>query len=249
MSKLKVTGRLISFCLMYCLIYIVQVFFPFYIAYVYKYAKKARSKIYTKWIVNKNYNNRFETMLFSHSGYINKVFKLDNDIFKFKYYIMDPTNEPIETECRLKVYLDNGSSAYLDKLNTSILYYIFYYYFIWIWLDDENNINGIDKRLVNEKSEVFKNVNGKDKFNLINGNHIYTNVFSPEYSKDDTIIDFNRRFYFTKYITLNNYMRDKGTYSKEVMLGKYFGFKYNSRLKRNTIRLFGIDVLERNYRK
>lgn len=249
MERLKVFFKLLSFSIMYCIIYTVQIFFPFYIAYVYKYAKKARSKIYTKWVVNKYFRDRFEKVLLSNYGIIDKVSKLDDDIFKFNTYIYNSTEEPIKHECKLKVYLDNSNSKYLEKLDTNIFKYCWYYYTIWMWLDDENNINGIDRRILDERNDLFKHLKGVDRFNIIDGNKLYTNVFSLEYTKDDKVVDFNRRFYFTKYITLNNYMRDKGTYSKSIMLGKYFGFKYNSRLNRNTIILFGKDILERNYKK
>lgn len=197
--------------------------FPLYVALVYKKQHTIRSKIYSYWLLN------------DKERFINfKYFNLNKDFFNF-YYI-----EGLYTVIKYKdkfYYL--GYSKDLNKYNTENKFkrfinkieYLLFYYFGYIYLDDINNINGINPKVFNSKYYLTSMTEKEIK--MLEGIKVQTSVFDFSYWNDKYIPTIEQCKFFIEKSYTYNYLRDKcynNTYKKFLFLSYKQDYETNNYL-------------------
>lgn len=227
---------------------IVNVFFPYYPAFIVILARRARAIVYGRWILYKP--ERFFNYLAPYVGEIVNI-KIDS-----KYAIIDirkRRGKDIYT-----IYLANikqfKNDTYLIRKYNLIRYY-FYYVFVWIWLDDLNNVAGYHKGVLkNSDTPIYHKyirLPIYKRIQLVENIKYYDSIFSKEYQDLDKEVQLNKfknRLWFVKYQYTYNYLRDKcvkTTYSNTYGLGSKNGFIYHTALDRSCLVIFGYNVITR----
>jgi len=243
LEKLIVLYKVISFTIMNIFMGVIYTILPIYPAWCYKHALKARGIVYGYWISTRS--NRFFTILSSNSCSVNLWVKKkigNNDVIEIKvhdrndyehYYYLKDYNQMFVREdfILIKIY--------------QWVRYIIWYYGVWIWLDDDNNINGLDLRLFKTSSKLYDKLTNDTAVYITTGAKVYTTVFDLPYVDDPRVLSLDKIMYSVYNQEINNYIRDKAIYKtyKSVMIGG-IGFKINPLYFRSSINLFGYDVLK-----
>lgn len=199
----------------------IYIFIPLYVVLIYKKQHKIRSKIYNYWLLNNK--DRFINL---------KGFNLSNDFFKF-YYVDDKYTI---IHYNNKLYYIGYSADFNNFNKTNILLkfyykisYLLYYYFGYIFLDDVNNINGINNKVFN--SRLFNTINNYE-LKLLEGIKVQKSVFELEYWEDKYVPTMEQcKFFINKSYTYN-YLRDKG---------------YNNKFKKFLLLSYKFDVETKSY--
>lgn len=227
---------------------VVNVFLPFYPAFVLKHGRKARAIVYGRWLQYQP--ERFYNYLAPYVGEIIN-FKVTD-----KYAVVDikkRRGKDIHT-----IFLGNfkqfKNNTYLIRKYNLIRYY-FYYIFVWIWLDDLYNISGFHKSVLSNNDNPINHAYVKlpiyKRVKLIENIKYYESIFTPEYqdpSKEVILNKFKNRLWFVKHQYTYNYLRDKcvrSTYENLYGLGSKSGFIYHTALDRSCLVIFGFNVITR----
>lgn len=215
---------------------------PFYVPFIYRYAQKARWVVYSRWLIDPEFNGNFKKMLFKHSGPICKVFKRTEGVFTFS--ILKGTKKD---EKHLRDF-DNVKHISYNQMNfiQQQIYkirYNFWFYMVWIWLDDNYNVNGLDSRAF-DTNESLNHYIIRDGVLLTNYRpKYYESVFDQEYASDTAInAPYSLRFYICNMERSNNYLR-LNVVNKEEYNGLFIKYKWNENAKKYTLRIAGHELL------
>lgn len=247
---LKLHGYWLWCAIWYGITELVQLVLPHYIAYVMRYARHARSIVYMYWL--KYDTPRFFNFLSKHSGTPNVATITDyQGLLTFRCTIRG--SEVIRDYYLGPMSIWHTYSRY-HKYILNIRYW-WYYVMVWMWLDDENNINGVDRRIIAPQStragREFMALPAAVKSEKILRVKIYRSVFEYDYHTDPTsttLLEYHRRLWFVKYIHLNNLCRDKfinNNYFNEHIILPGCGFLVGKVIKRGSLCIFGYHVVEK----
>lgn len=180
-------------------------FFPFIISLIYKRHKKIRSIVYAYWL--KYDTSRFNLLLDAKFLNINfnHIYILDGLV-----YVGKNNQIPI---CYEKDFLYNKK---IEKYR-----YYFYYIFGYMFLDDVDNFEGVNKKvMLNPKylKEIIKN--NYNKYRVIQS------IYSEVYWKDSYDVPCSVISFFIKNSYSYNYLRDKA-WSRKKEGFKYLGYEYD----------------------
>ena len=242
-EKIIVFYKAISFIFMNFFMGIVYTLFPIYVAICYKNALKARGIVYGYWISSGN--NRLYTMLSSNACSIKSWKKVEVDGIKVIQIEANAMND-YEYVYYIKDYnqmFTKDSNIFVKCYN--YIRYLFWYYIVWIWLDDDNNINGLDLRIFKPNSRLYDRLKNETAIYITSGAKVYAKVFDLPYIEDPRVLKLDKIMYSVYNQEINNYQRDKGSYKyyRTVML-MGIGFKINPYYFRSTINVFGYDLLK-----
>lgn len=226
----------------------VNIFFPYYPAWVMRFGKKARAIVYGYWLINKP--TRFYNFLSSELGTVTG-YNIDKDYATIYLHCRKTNNDTV-------LYLGNfnqfNNDSYLRMFYNRLRYY-FFYNFVWIWLDDLNNIVGINKSVLTKDNTVlaseFLKLPIAKRVKLVDKIKLYPSVFDRTYQDPNSIIELNKfknRIWFVKHQYLYNYLRDKAvksTYEDQYCLGSKNGFIYNPGLDRACLTIIGYNIILR----
>ena len=207
---------------------------PWYVPWVYKYAGKARKVVYNRWVTG---GEKYKDRLWKFYGYSGRVdgVQIDRDKMLLTFELAHPEWKINKKVGNTKQYY-SYSIKYQNYIIAKLSYY-FYYFFVWMWLDDYNIINGIDIRLFNRNNDIYKDVSGKDVLNLVNGTKVYDVVLEHLDSKE--VVPFSTRYFCARHITTPNLLRDLGTNSESIVHMFNCKYDWNRKLERHAIHLFG----------
>ena len=248
MKKLK---KLYNWIIPTCMFFFmegVNIFFPYYPAWVMKYGKKARAIVYGYWLVNKPI--RFYNFLSSELGTVTG-YNIDKDYATIHLCCRKTNTDTV-------LYLGNfnqfNNDTYLRTVYNRLRYY-FFYNFVWIWLDDLNNIVGINKSALTKDNTVlaseFLKLPIAKRVKLVDKIKLYPSVFDRTYQDPTKSIELNKfknRIWFVIHQYLYNYLRDKAvksTYEDQYCLGSKNGFIYNPGLDRACLTIIGYNIILR----
>ena len=256
-DKLKEILEFIGIVVMFCFMEMVTILLPHYIAYVQCYGRKARSIVYGYWVVNKQ--ECFKKFLFSMSGDVVGKSIVSKDLLGFTIRIQQGS-----TTFSREGYIGNHRQYCNGKLRRFLnkIRYYFYYWFVWIWLDDVNCVNGLSKDVLmfyRDRTDVnsplaWTNIDTDDlsysqRFKYLDDVKFVSNVFDLEYhlGKYD-LPPFYKRVWALKYQYINNFVRDKCVrlkrYNRLYLSGR-FGWKFLPELQRSTAVMFGVNIVQR----
>lgn len=258
-GKVLYTIEYISIAILFLFIEFVTIFFPVYIAYIQKFAIKARSIVYGYWVVNEK--ARYKDFLFEMTGDVisnyffleERLLAFDVKLFKYNYQIT-------------KTFYIGNFNQFDNSTKWKRIYnyirYKWYYWLVWVWLDDVNSINALNKSIITvyrdnddlespinwlEDSESDLKYLGRLKY--VNDIQICTNVFEKDYYLGKyKLPPFYKRLWCVKYQYINNFVRDrccKLSTKTRAFLKNRFGFVYSPELRRSCLTIFGYNVVKR----
>lgn len=243
LEKIKVVYKAISFFFMNIMMRMVYALFPIYPAWCYKHALKARAIVYGYWILFNQ--KRLSNLLSSNATAIDswdKVIKDDINVIDIKVH----DRFGFHANLYIKDYnqMDISNRSIFFRIY-SYLRYLFWYYSIWIWLDDDNNINGLDLRIFNSDSKLYENLKNETAVYVADGARVYTSVFDFAYIQEPKILALDKIMYSVYNQEMNNYMRDKAVYKDyKTVIVMGIGFKVNPLYNRSVVNFFGWDVFK-----
>lgn len=220
---------------------ILEILFTFgfiYIAFIYRYHQKARSVIYSYWLYHDP--NRFKTYL-----RYNDLKELDIDS-KYIFYdnelvLLDNHSTNLNLRFRYFGYKKDFERMKTKNFINTLIYY-FYYIFIYIFLDDIYNLNGVNTKVLNNP-KYFRDFTEKE-FVEYKQLKVVESVFNKKYWLDKTKIKFNIVMFFVSNSYTNNYFRDKCYYGSKINF-PIIKFLYDKKYDAYVIHLFGRNLLWR----
>ena len=233
MRKFKWLSLQFVLCVLgYYFIKITNYIFPWYTPWVYKYASKARKTVYNHWINNWEDSHYRLSKFYGYSGPVTgKEIDFKNMALTFELaYNDDKVNKNMAKTKQYYKYGIKIKNAVLADLS-----YYFYYFFVWMWLDDYNIVNGIDIRLFNRNNKAYENISGKDVMSLVNGTKVYEVVFEQLESKE--VVPFSTRYFCCRHITTPNLLRDLGTFNERYDHIFNCGYFWDRNLERYAIHI------------
>ena len=239
MKKLTSMIDAICFMFMYVFMTIIYTTFPMYPAYCYKYGLKARSIVYGYWLSKRQ--EEFLRYLSKYSCTIRnyRVVTIDG-IDLIEIHVFDKYDKEHYYYIRYYDQIVTKDSK-LGKRIFGYLRYLYWYYVIWIWLDDDNNVNGIN-------SDVFKNKSKLDFKTILyitTGIKVYESIFDLQYALENFVLGFDKALYSIRDQDCSNYLRHRAVskyYETNTILG--LGYRVNSKYFKSTVVLFGYDILK-----
>lgn len=225
--------------------------FPWYVAFCYKHARRARAIVYNYWLAFdkqgikkfKKYLSLTGTSTIIYSGSVSKpdlypagtpANEIDNVI---EFLNIDNIGTP---EYRyLKDFGDNPSTNSIGRLYYYIRY-LFYYYTIWIWLDDETNVNGIDFEIVTRTPKLSE----LTKQYIVKDTRSYVNCFDIKYVTRTELLPLDKITYIVPLQKLNNWLRMNVTYKELLNIGKSFGYRIDPSYRQSVMRIFNKSILD-----
>lgn len=218
-----------------------ELFFTFgflYIAFIYRFHQKARSIVYSYWMYNDP--NRFKNYVqFKDLKEIkidSKYIFYDNDLV-----LLDNHSENLNNRFRYFGYKKDFERMKNKTFINTLIYY-FYYTFVYIFLDDVYNLNGINTRVFNNP-KYFRDFTEKE-YGEYKQLRILESVFNKKYWLDNTKVKFNIIMFFVSNSYTNNYLRDKCHYDSKINM-PIFKFLYDKKYGTYVIHIFGRNLLWR----
>lgn len=205
MKELKYFSKYLLDVFIVVFMYIIKIICPIYIVYAYKKAIKARQVVYDYWML---YNQKYFYQYFNFD--INNIVNEDGI-----YYII--------------INRDSYKYIFTYKKINKFKYY-WWFYTVWIWLDDVTLINGMNKSLYNKGINI-KAIPEQEKIK------IYKNIFSHNYFENSRYGDIslpktNDLLFYIKETYTNNYERLFCYLEKPTFQYKDYGYvkdTYNGR--------------------
>ena len=258
-EKMKYVIEYLATAIVFLFIEIVTIFFPVYIAYVQKFGVKARSIVYGYWLIHRK--DRFKNFLFEMAGDVISI-----------YFFLDPRLLAFDVELskyngkiKKTFYIGNYGQLEVPIKRVRIWNYIryqWYYWMVWVWLDDVNSVNALDKRVllmyrdnddlgapINWVTEAESDIDFQGRLKYLTGITICNDVFDKDYYLGKyPLPSFYKRLWGLKYQYINNFVRDrcvKTTKATRAFLKNRFGFVYNHDIKKSCLTLFGYNVVRR----
>lgn len=241
---------LVEVIIKFILIIIIEsmfIFAPFYIAFVMRYSQKARKVVYGYWYNNDT--NRFVSYYNFKIANIKNNF-IENGLAAFRVETTSGVTETIYISTEEEVNRYNTKNIF--KLLFLDMRYHFYYMFIWSWLDDPTNVNGIDTSVLDPFSPKYVDIynariNHKQFLRGTN-NAVFTSVFDKEYIKSNNpLFPFMTRLWFIKFQYLNNILRD--LYTIDTIHNKTIfyktGYVYSPKYRRVCLTILGYNVFDK----